>query len=520
MLRALGILYLGLLAILVTIHVLGGSLIDLGDLLLLVWCAVFVGPIFMAQQVSWITLLPVRKREILYVILLSGFTLSILVVALSFLILATGSVIERGNLQLLYEGWNHTGEIVHQLYTLLFISRSSISWASVLGVINVLFFFWFIITFAQKAKLAQATATGRPSNLRVSKKQWPRILVMLFIGVFFWHYLVCGVGIFLIAVCSILSITQLARLHLGVFGNTYKRWTRICLAIILIQVSIVALVCVENIRSPQFSRRIETALFLRPWMRPSLQDLTAILESDASWTDIHQYGTYYLDHFKTGLHTLNPASSGLNFEKAIRSKSTLGAIYQTLQLFDPAQLGVKELKIVFSRFEVLHLGNTYQTSTYLLPARITPTEMVELLKSDNHFETNYAVYRARFYRDEAYLPVILRNVDQYTNSCQYCALESLSLLAGQKSGLNLYRRYREGRLNLDQIFIKVKCDDLLKKAIADLKPEDEGEINICVREKVRDLGFNLIDNVNANGWIKVPFGPESREILTKVMGMQ
>lgn len=321
-----------------------------------------------------------------------------------------------------------------------------------------------------------------------------------YIGVF-------GSTLLILSMILLLSIKR-ASAYLALPRSFETRWLAAGLGFMALQG-----VVVYSVMQKQYSGSLTASLgqgriFFGKLMTYAPKDqLRAALEGELDAGMVSTAGAVFKTDFNNK-RSLVGAEGEPAFQATISTKTTAGALHMAINLYDAAIFSKSHLDLIFDRLETLDAQNTSNFSLYtLLPAKLSTEETLSYLTSTSMYRVNYALIRARFYRDSAFVPAIERKLSTLSFEQKRSAMKTLAILDGRE--LDYYEEYARitsGR-SLASAPQMIDCG-AFSKTLTDfksLKPEMTQSLNACLREtgignRTSVHGLRDLDQIDRLKW--------------------
>lgn len=219
---------------------------------------------------------------------------------------------------------------------------------------------------------------------------------------------------------------------------------------------------------------------------------------------------------------MRPFKHSLNFQRTLATKISPDALSDTMNLFDLNTLSYENLRFLL---QLPVMQRQILVNTHLLfhfsKIPISSDQMMELLNSNFAPENTFALVRARYYRNPAFIPVIQNRLLQYSDENRNRALVTLSILAGKRFSLldlgDLARR------RMTSPFFFVECTNWNPRSMLSQVSETikhEAIFNACLREKARTARCRLQESIESKGWFTMPLDSRDLSLVGQVIGDQ
>ncbi|MBI3553013.1 MAG: hypothetical protein HY077_10905 [Elusimicrobia bacterium] len=426
--------------------------------------SVYGPPLFVSFNASWIRILPISRK------MLAAFAILFCASATALGFAATAAV-----------AWIFAfvnGAPVAAIEKALAVIRQDsrhpdlVDWAMNLGCLSVIVSFWVFPLVRRLIGGFGATPNYRaPSAARYRIVVWALVSGGGLLAFILRGYLFSGFGFFMMAMAWLVAAGSLTAKGLGLCGRSARQWRLAAAVIACAQLGFISKVAWSQLRSSNYRARAQASDFLQWW---------AGLASPAQ-------------------------STKPSFAQVIAQQPDLASLYSVVAAFDPAQLHSDDIKILYEhvRPKTVRMESGYCFSCQLVSADLDMNDMIAFLDSKNESLSHYALIRARYYRDERYIAVILRNLGTYAEYEKDDALVTLSILTGEYRGYEFYADWKRGAVKEPLHLRAVDCKAVEAKPLEKLEPRDEGALNICLRQTLRLPDADTVSWMERE-WVQVP----------------
>lgn len=337
-------------------------------------------------------------------------------------------------------------------------------------------------------------------------------------------YALAPFGIFVVTTVVFLFLTTFNTTYaLGVSHAQRRRWMAASAGVAGVQLVFLFAHATIGVKSGSFDRRVASVMFLGPLSGGiSKSDLVRLLEADIGADRVEELGEHYKKSFAGGKRIRMSLDEDVSFLRALATKRDYAAAMNTINLFDPSDLGYAELSALFGKLQPLLAECRCDFQGHdLLGARIHWSDALKFLSSRSDLAVQYGLLWARYRGkafDSQFVPAIARGMASYSDKSKLLALRTLSVLRGRRVTFNDWMREGKGMTMNDgrsvSSFFDVNCKSWVPKSVSELGAEDVPFLNYCIRQRA-DLAH--VAEIESLGWLEPPFDLRARSVIRKVL---
>lgn len=450
----------------------------------------------MAQNLSWILILPLRKREILFANLLVKLTIvfnSLIAVGLSYVISA-----------MILEGAATVGENLRQMaeaiWTLL-VPEGALS--------PTLAFFSITSLVLPLLAFFQISSAKKPFSAPWSpdKKTYALIALVIFLALIFGSLV--NNGFFYFSLTTLLSFYLIRETLRAV--SFPKRITRKIMAAVcgflFFQIAAIFAAGQADLHSGKTQNIAEALEFMGPWSGPNATAATEkLLMSELDRREFVSLAESYLS--RKDQKKLNAQNeSAVKFENVIKAQKKADTLVRIFHLYDPATPSFAQIEALTLKLDKLLKNERADFFLYnLVRSDLSTKQVIKLLESKTATRAHVGILNARYRSESKLIQTIQKQIGRYPDPLKLEALMSLSVLNGKRLGIDDLNEIKNSERKLASTSLdETSCEGLAPESIKALEKADPSQLNFCVRRKALKDSPGTIQRVEAGGWYESPF---------------